>query len=128
MPPSREQIAQRGEDLAARALESKGWEILHRNHRIGHGEVDLIAKDRSCLVFVEVKARLSSAFGEPVEAVTRTKQRQLVKLATQYLAAHQLHDQDCRFDVAEVEIAPNGKLARFDLLENAFQADGMSFF
>jgi len=128
MRPSREQIAARGEDFAARALEARGWEVLHRNLEIGRGEVDILAKDRGCLVFVEVKARLSTEFGSPAEAVTRGKQRQLVRLATQYLAAHQLHDQDCRLDVAEVEMDANGKLVRFELLENAFQADGMSFF
>lgn len=128
MPVSRDGIARRGEQLAARALLGRGWRILHRNFRVGRGEVDLIAQDGDCLVFVEVKTRVGTQFSEPLEAVTRSKQRQLVRLAAKYMAARRLYDQDCRFDVVAVEMDAEGNLVRFDLIENAFQADGASFF
>jgi len=128
MPPTREQVGRRGEDLAARALQSRGWEILHRNLVLGKGELDIVARDGEYLVFVEVKARLNTQFGSPLEAVTYSKQRQLIRLATRYLEAHQLHDQPCRFDVAEVELTSTGKLDRFELHQDAFRADGASFF
>ena len=128
MPTGRSHLARLGEDLAAKALESRGWEILHRNYELARGEVDIIAKDGNYLVFVEVKSRFGTSFEQPAEAVTRRKQHQLIKLATEYLAAHRLYNQDCRFDVAEVEIGGDGELARFELLEDAFQADGASFF
>ena len=128
MPPTPDQIAKRGEQLASRALLGRGWEILQRNFHVGRGEVDLIARDGDFLVFVEVKSRIGARFSRPVEAVTRAKQRQLIRLAARYLAANRLYDQACRFDVASVVMDEDGKLVEFELIENAFQADGASFF
>ena len=62
-----------GEDLAARYLGERGMQVLDRNWRCEHGEIDLVALDGDCLVVCEVKTRRSTAFGEPVEAVTWRK-------------------------------------------------------
>ena len=66
------------------------------------GEVDLIALDRSTVVFVEVKTRTQPGFGSPLEAVDRRKQRQIQRAAQQYLTENRLHDRDARFDVVGV--------------------------
>jgi putative endonuclease len=75
-----------GEALAVRYLREQGMEVLDRNWRCAHGEVDVVARDGSCLVICEVKTRRSAGFGEPVEAVTVAKARRLRRLAAAYLA------------------------------------------
>ncbi|GAA4401279.1 YraN family protein [Fodinibacter luteus] len=76
-----------GEDLAVRYLRERGMEVLERNWRCEHGEVDILARDGGCLVICEVKTRRSSAFGEPVEAVTAAKAARLRRLAAAYLGS-----------------------------------------
>lgn len=87
------------ESAAERYLRRKGYRILARNVRTPSGELDLVAQVGATLVFVEVKARHSSAYGGAVGAVDRRKQMRLIRQAAQYLAQHQLRDQTCRFDV-----------------------------
>ena len=108
----------RGEDLAAAYLERNGYRILERNYRFDRGEIDLIAKEGNDLVFVEVKARRSSAFGSPQEAVTPQKEEQLRKVAEGYLFEHQIENQACRFDV--VAIAYTKGRPDIELIRNAF--------
>jgi putative endonuclease len=76
-----------GEALAVRYLREQGMEVLERNWRCEHGEVDVVARDGDCLVICEVKTRRSAGFGEPVEAVTVAKARRLRRLAAAYLAS-----------------------------------------
>ena len=113
-----------GEELAARFLEERGWQILARNWRCRYGEVDLIASDGRYLAFVEVKLRNSDRYGQPMEAVTAAKQRRLLTAAQLYLAEHPTALQP-RFDVAQV-FAPGGMelgLARIEYVENAFEGE-----
>jgi putative endonuclease len=91
-----------GEALACQALEQRGYVILDRRYRTKHGEIDIIARDGDCLVFVEVKARQDGSFGDPEEAVTLRKQQQMVWMATDYLARHVAGEVACRFDVVGV--------------------------
>ena len=70
-----------GERIAVDYLTEKGYRILRRNYRFGRGEIDIIAQDGTELVFVEVKTRRTSAFGEPEEAVTPKKQSQIRTVA-----------------------------------------------
>lgn len=97
-----------GEDLAFAHLEKLGYRICQRNYRFGRGEIDIIAEDGKTLVFVEVKARGSSVFGDPEDAVTHHKRRQIRKIAGGYLFERRIEDRECRFDVIAVEYA-NGK-------------------
>ena len=92
-----------GEDLAARVLEKSGWRILERNFRFERGEIDLIAEDGEELVFVEVKARRSNAFGAPEDAVNDKKQEQVYAVADGYLFKHDIENRPCRFDVVAIE-------------------------
>jgi putative endonuclease len=100
---TRKRIGRAGETMAARYLQKKGFRILFRNYRALGGEIDMIARDGSTLVFIEVKTKAHSGFGAPETWVNRKKQRQIGKIAQAYLHRRQLDDEDCRFDVIGVE-------------------------
>ena len=108
-----------GEEAAAHFLESRGYEILHRNYRLPLGEIDLVARDRNWIVFVEVKARTGHGYGAPAEAVDGKKQLRMTRAAFAYLAEHRLEGRDCRFDVLGVLIGSDGRL-EIEHLVNAF--------
>jgi len=99
----RQTLGKTGEDLAAAALERRGYAILARRYRTRHGEIDIVAQDADTLVFVEVKARMRGECGSAAEAVTRHKQRRLGSMAADYLARHDLSDVACRFDVVAID-------------------------
>lgn len=92
----------KGEDLARRFLEKKGYEFVTQNYRSVYGEVDLIFKDTECVVFVEVKYRSSLASGRPYEAVDWRKQQKIKRTAMSYASERQLVDVPMRFDVVEI--------------------------
>lgn len=106
MTDARQAFGRAGEALAVAALETRGYTVLERRYRLRTGEVDIIARDGTTLVFVEVKARHDREFGDPSEAVTRQKQQRLVALAREYLHAHGLDEAPCRFDVVSVLAGP----------------------
>jgi putative endonuclease len=83
---SSRQKGDRGENLALRYLAKKGYEALERNYRTRHGEIDLVVRGERALVFVEVKLRRGTEFGDPLEAVTLRKQAKVRLMAEQYLA------------------------------------------
>jgi putative endonuclease len=87
MSERRQRLGALGEDAAKRWYEARGYEIVDRNWRVREGEVDLVARRGSMIVFCEVKTRSSDRFGVPVESVTATKQRRLRTLAGR-LAVH----------------------------------------
>ncbi len=112
-----------GEKIAADYLKKNGYRILEINYRCPIGEIDIIALDRSDLVFVEVKARKSSALGYPEQAVGVKKQRKMSQLALWYLQKKKLNDTRARFDVVAILLLPSGNDIR--LIRNAF--DFVSF-
>ena len=116
----RQEVGRVGEDAAVAALQARGYRILDRNVRLRHGELDVIAEDAGAVVFVEVKARRSTAFGTPAEAVTARKQRALRGLAVAYLTRRRLVGRDCMFDVVEVWLDPTGRPGRVEIVRNAF--------
>lgn len=91
-----------GEDAAARYLAERGYEILARNVRTAYGELDLVARQGSQLVFVEVKARSSRQFGPPEAAVTEAKQEHLTNAAESYLQQNPEYGGDWRVDVIAI--------------------------
>ncbi|MFQ5991155.1 MAG: YraN family protein [Nitrospiraceae bacterium] len=116
-------IGQAAESEAARFLRRKGYRILERNARSVFGELDLVAQRNGTLVFVEVKARRSSAYGGAPHAVDARKQARLVRLAAVYLARHGLRNQSCRFDVILCAgDGPSPKVTQH--IENAFEVPG----
>lgn len=106
---------QEAEALAAAFLEQKGLRIVARNYRTRHGEIDLIARDRNMLVFVEVRARSSDAFGGAASSITAAKREKLLLAARQYLAGDR-SPPACRFDALLV----NGKTQEIEWIRNAF--------
>jgi putative endonuclease len=96
-----------GENLAAETLTERGYQILARNARTPHGELDLVARQGTITVFIEVKTRTSTAFGLPEESVTPTKQAHLLAAAQHYLQTHPDLDGDWRIDVIAIRRLPN---------------------
>jgi putative endonuclease len=125
MTAARRETGQRAEDLVARRLAAAGWEIVARNARTRHGELDIVARDGRALVFVEVKAgREGAAFGpeRPILAVNARKQRQVRRLASAWMAAHRDLPPyaEIRFDAVGVTFDRAGRLADVEHLEGAF--------
>ena len=112
-------VIARGTSAAEKFLRRQRYTIVARNYRCPSGEVDLVALDRSTVVFVEVKTRTQSGFGSPLEAVDPRKQRQIQRAAQHYLTENRLHNRDARFDVVGVWWE-NGEV-RCELVQNAFE-------
>lgn len=91
-----------GEELVARYLREQGMEVVERNWRCEHGEIDIVARDGPVLVVCEVKTRSGTAFGDPVEAVTVAKAMRLRRLTRAYLRARGGHPGPVRVDVVGV--------------------------
>jgi putative endonuclease len=111
---------QEGEQLAVRHLKRLGYRIICRNYRSPLGEIDIIARHRGVLVFVEVKSRSTETFGSPKLAVTPAKQRKLSQVAWHYLQQHNLTEASARFDV--VTISRMQGSPHFEVIENAFES------
>jgi putative endonuclease len=97
-----------GEQVACTHLERQGYEVLDRNWRCEYGELDVVARLGSTLVFCEVKTRRSRRFGSPVEAVTRAKAARLRRLAVAWLRAHDQRAGEIRIDVLGVLVGRSG--------------------
>ena len=91
-----------GEELAYHFLKNRGYKVLLKNYECALGEIDLIAKEKGALVFIEVKTRSSLDMGLPQEGVTAHKRRQIVKTAQFYIKRYGIHDVPCRFDVVSI--------------------------
>ena len=100
--PPTQALGRKGEEIASRYLKKKKFEIIERGFRLFRGEIDIIARDRDTLVFVEVKTRADETFGRPEDSVTPAKQRQIRKIAMGYLLKNHLGDVSCRFDVVSI--------------------------
>jgi putative endonuclease len=120
---SRRSFGQEGESAAEQYLRHKGYRIVARNLRSPLGELDLVAEDGRVLVFVEVKARRTGAFGGAIYAVHQRKQEKLIQLAALYLARHHIKDRLCRFDVVLLQGVGTGP-AQIEHIQNAFEVSG----
>ncbi len=107
-----------GEDLALRYLIKHGYRLVERNYRTRRGEIDLILRKEGTLVFVEVKLRRGTGFGDPLEAVTPRKQATLRYLAERYLAVREPDFDTVRFDVVGILASREG--LRIDHIQDAF--------
>ena len=111
---------QLGETLAVRYLLDQGYAVVERNYRKRFGEVDIIAREQQTLVFIEVKTRNSQQYGSPFDAVDGRKQRQLTRIARDYLQTHRHDEGEARFDVIAVILDKQQALVTIDHLKNAF--------
>ena len=110
-------LGNKGEMLAARYLANEGLAVLEYNWRSGHKEIDLIAKERDILVFVEVKTRRNEIYGDIRDAVTPQKMRNIINAAEAYIKRHQI-DTTIRFDI--VTIVSNGDSYKIEHIRDAF--------
>jgi putative endonuclease len=115
----KQKTGEKGETIAEHHLKKKGYKILEKNYRTKLGEIDIIAKDKKTIVFVEVKTRRSWQFGNPKGAVTPAKQRKISMVALQYLKAIDRHDTKARFDV--VAITATRDTPQIEIIKNAFE-------
>ncbi len=116
-------LGKAAEAAAERFLRRKGYTILDRNIRFGHGELDIVARVGETLVFVEVKARSTDDYGGACHAITAHKERQLIHVAARYLARHQFTQYACRFDVLLYNAATPGAPV-LEHIEHAFEVSG----
>lgn len=100
--PSKTRIGAAGEERAVSMLVAKGFEIVERNFKTKLGELDIIARDRGTLVFIEVRARADASHGNALDAVTYAKRRRVTRTAQQYLAWRRPAFETARFDVVAI--------------------------
>ena len=120
---STREIGAYGEKIAAKFLKKKGYKIKKMNFISAHGEIDIIAENKECLAFVEVKSRKDSEenflnFGFPRDAVNKTKQKHIIYTARYYLQRFPTK-KEVRFDVIEVYL---GDEIKINHIEDAFSS------
>ena len=113
------EIGRMGEQEAAKYLKQKGYYIIQSNFRCKLGEIDLIAKHKDTLVFIEVKTRKNNLYGTPGQAVNKTKQKKIIKTALYYLKLNDLYHENIRFDIVEVW-QHNHRVKNIHIIPNAF--------
>ena len=116
---NRQEIGKQGEKLALEFLKRKGYHIHETNSRCREGEIDIVARHKDYLVFIEVRTKTSSEFGSPEESITPTKRKRLRDVASRYRQTHNDLPPLWRIDVVAVELNQKGKLSRIDLIANA---------
>jgi putative endonuclease len=108
-----------GEKLARDYLKKQGYRILETNYNCPHGEIDIVAKQKDTVAFIEVRTKTGSQFGTPEESITRTKKGRMKASALHYLQTHDNLPQSWRIDVVAVELTPAGTISRIEIIENA---------
>jgi len=120
MKDDRKILGQRGETAAISFLQTRGFTILETNYRTKPAEIDIIAKDKDFLCFIEVKTRRSLKKGLPKESVNYSKQKKIIMGATFYLKEKKQMNSRIRFDV--IEVLEKKGCFDINLIKNAFQA------
>ena len=110
-----------GERIALVYLKKLGYRILESNFRTPFGEIDIIAKHKGVMVFVEVKSRTTSSFGPPYLSVTKSKERHIVKNALFYLKRRRIINAYWRIDIVSVKLNYDRKLESIELIESAVE-------
>ena len=103
----------KGEILAAEFLQKKGFEVVAKNYRFKRAEIDLIVKRENWIIFVEVKTRTSTAFGEPEEFVDDHKTRNVYDAAEEYIYSTDWHGH-IRFDIVSVKLGAEIEIEHFE--------------
>ncbi|MFC1952992.1 YraN family protein [Chloroflexota bacterium] len=112
-----------GEKLATDYLKKHRYKILETNYHCPHGETDIIAKKNNTLVFIEVRTKTSRDFGSPEESVTPMKKERMISTAYHYRQTHNDLPELWRIDFIAIELTPEGKTLRIELIENAVGGD-----
>lgn len=119
MPARNLEFGKAAENVAAKFLLAKGYKILERNYKNKFGEIDIIAQFEGVICFLEVKARHSLDLGLPQEAVSTNKQKQISRVAVDYLKVNNLLERPARFDVLAL-LYVNSQ-PQISLITNAFE-------
>jgi putative endonuclease len=102
-------LGDRGEAIAAAYMAERGWLVVHRNYRVGHREIDLVARRGEVVAFVEVKTRGGRGYGHPLEAITRRKRREIQQVAAAWVNAHGAEGDVYRFDAVGILLQSGGE-------------------
>ncbi len=125
---STKKIGDIGEKYALAYLKKHRYKILERNYRKNYGEIDIIAKTRDVICFVEVKTRHSNTITQPYEAVDYRKQKKIIKTAAVYLIENKI-ESNCRFDICEVFVDKESlELTKINYIQHAFDAENSNVF
>ena len=116
-------LGKRGELLADKFLERKGYEVIEKNFRCRLGEIDLVAREGGEIVFVEVKCRSGTAFGFPEDQISWKKQKKLWRLAEFYLKSRR-RDQPARIDIVAILLNVKGDLLSMEVIPGAITLSG----
>ena len=108
-----------GEKIASAYLKKLGYRILESNFRTPFGEIDIVAKHKGIIVFVEVKSRATYSLGPPYLSVTKSKERHIVKNALFYLKRLKISNADWRIDIVSVKLSYECKSESIEIIENA---------
>lgn len=108
-----------GEDIALKKIKDLGYKKIAQNYRCPLGELDLIARDKDCLVFIEIKTRRGKSTAWAKEAVDERKRRKLSLLAMAYMKSHGLQEVRARFDV--VAVCLDEGRPQVEVIQNAFE-------
>ncbi len=115
----RRETGMRGEELATDFLGKNGYDIIEKNFRCPGGDVDIVARQKDTLVFIEVRTKTSRVFGTPEESITPTKMERLRRVAAYYWQSHPNLPENWRIDVVAIEMNGRGRVSRIELIENA---------
>lgn len=121
MGREKKNIGKRGENLACSYLRKRGYKILDRNFRTIFGEIDIVAKFKGMIVFVEVKTRATGSLGPPYISVTKVKETHIIKNALFYLKMHTLAKTSWRIDIVSVKLNYYYGVENIELIENAVE-------
>jgi len=119
--PHRQSLGKYGEDLAADYLQCHGYHLIQRNFKARYGEIDIIAKKNSILVFIEVKTRIGKKYGIPEEAVTRRKIHEVTVTAEYYYLLNPQFPKAHRIDVIAIELFPDKTIQDLRHIQNVTQ-------
>ena len=115
-------VGKQGEGIAARFLARKGYKIIGRNVKTFVGEIDIVARKKPFIVFVEVKTRKNESFGPPYLSITEKKKRKLVQCALCYLKMKNVLNMPWRIDVVSIELDGfSGFVKKIEHFENAIE-------
>jgi putative endonuclease len=117
----RQEVGKLGEKAAQKFLKKRGYRIRETGFRCRHGEIDIIARQKDCLVFIEVRTKSNLDFGTPEESITQTKKEKLIASALTYTTTHRNLPSLWRIDVVAIELDDKGKTTRIELVENAVE-------
>ncbi|OGO37169.1 MAG: YraN family protein [Chloroflexi bacterium RBG_16_57_8] len=108
-----------GEKLARDFLKKRGYRIVETNYRCRRGEIDIVARQKDSLVFVEVRTKRNLSYGTPEESISSSKKSRMRNAAYHYLQSHHDPTESWRIDLVAVELDANGKPTRMEIVENA---------